>query len=122
MEAASETAATISRQLTQLLDKQLADGADVMNQVASSVRLAADDLDDNVPQVAGVVRTLADKVDSYGGKLREQSIEQMFGSASALTRRQPGLVFGLAAVAGFLVFRTFSVAPRSSKQPRSGMH
>jgi len=122
MEAASESAATISRQFTQVLDEQLADGADIMNQVASSVRLAADDLDDNVPQVAGVVRTLADKVDSYGGKLREQSTEQMFQSASALTRRQPGLVFSLAAIAGFLVFRTFSAAPTPSRQRRSGMH
>jgi len=122
MEAASESAATISRQVTRLLDQKLADGADIINQVASSARLAADDLDGKVPQVAGVVRTVADKVDSYGGTLKEQSVEQMFESASAFTRRQPGLVFALAAMAGFLVFRTFQTAPARSKQPRSGLH
>jgi hypothetical protein len=47
-------------------------------------------------------------------------------AASNVTRRQPALVFGLAALAGFFVFRTLKAAPSgastSSHQSTSGGH
>jgi hypothetical protein len=38
--------------------------------------------------------------------LRDQSIDEIWQSAADFTRRQPALVFGLAALAGFFALRT----------------
>jgi hypothetical protein len=46
--------------------------------------------------------------------LRDQSVDQLIGKASDFTRRQPALVFGLAALAGFFAVRTVKSAPSIS--------
>jgi hypothetical protein len=43
--------------------------------------------------------------------LRGKSADELLRSASDFTRRQPALVFGLASVAGFLLFRIFKAKP-----------
>jgi hypothetical protein len=53
-------------------------------------------------------------VDHYAGRLEDQTVEQLAKSASDLTRRQPALMFGLAALAGFFAFRTFKNASARS--------
>jgi hypothetical protein len=74
--------------------------------LASSAKLAADDLNQRSPVMAGVVRTVANKIESYADDLHDQSVAQLTSAASDFTRRQPALVFGLAALAGFFVLRT----------------
>ena len=37
--------------------------------------------------------------------MRDQSVEDFWRSASDFTRKQPAVVFGLASLAGFLLFR-----------------
>lgn len=101
-----------------MLDRQVGSSAEVMGQLASSTKRAAEDLDESAPLVAGVVRTFANRIDGYAGDLRDQSVDQLIRAASELTRRQPALVFGLAALAGFLTFRTLKSAPESrSNEP-----
>jgi hypothetical protein len=56
------------------------------------------------------MRTMADKVDTYADGLKTKSVEDLVRSASDFTRRQPAVVFGFAAMAGFLVFRMLKVA------------
>jgi len=106
-QAASETAATMTSQVKDLLDQQIGNGADMARHFAGSMRGAANDLGPQSPLVAGLVRTFADRVDSYAQDLRHQTTEQLVSSTADFTRKQPALVFGLAAFAGFLMFRTF---------------
>jgi hypothetical protein len=90
---------------------------------AGSVRLAADDLDRQSPALAGLVRNLADKVEEYAGEFEGQTIDQLARTASDFTRRQPALVFGLAALAGFFMLRTMRNAQNLSApsiQPTQG--
>jgi hypothetical protein len=110
-QAASETASTVTQQVKELLDRQVGSGADMVGHIASSAKLAAADLDREAPQLAGLLRAFADRVDGYAGDLRGQSVDQLARAASDFTRRQPALVFGLAALAGFLAFRTLKSAP-----------
>lgn len=116
--AAADTAqtvtSTVTDQVRDLLDRQVGNSARSASQFASSVKTAADDMEGQSPMIAGVVRTLADKVENYAGNLQNQTVEQMMKSASDFTRRQPGVVFGLAALAGFLMFRTVKAAPASN--------
>jgi hypothetical protein len=114
-QAASDTASSVASHARELLDRQVGSGAQLVGHFASSARKAAEDLDQNVPQIAGLVHAVADRIDGYADDLKDQSVDQLFRAASDLARRQPALVFGLAALGGFLAFRTFkNVTPVSS--------
>jgi len=108
--AAADAASTMSDHVMGLVNDQLGVGAKSANRFAGSMRIAADDLQRESPILAGLVRGLAHNVDGYADRLEGQTIEQLVKSASDLTRRQPALMFGLAALAGFFAFRTFKSA------------
>jgi len=109
-QAASDTASTVTSQVKELLDQQIGSGAAAAGQFANSIRTAADDLDPQSPMLAGFVRTFANRVDTYAEDMQHQTVEQLTKTAADFTRKQPALVFGLAALAGFLMFRTFKNA------------
>jgi hypothetical protein len=110
-QAASETASSITHQVKELLDRQVGSGAEMVGHFANSAKRAAEDLDQNAPQLAGLVHGFADRIETYAGDLRQKSAEQLVRAVSDATRRQPALVFGLAAVAGFFAFRTLKSTP-----------
>ena len=112
--AATDAASNMSDHVIGLLNDQLGFGAQSANSFASSMRVAADDLQQQNPVLAGLVRGFAHNVDRYADRLEDQTVEQLAQSASDLTRRQPALMFGLAALAGFFVFRTFKNASANS--------
>lgn len=111
---ASDAASTVTTQVKELLDRQVGTGADMVGHVAHSAKRAAEDLDESVPQLAGLVRIVADRIDGYADDLRGQSVDQILRTATDLARRQPALVFGVAALAGFFLFRTVKSAPAVS--------
>lgn len=116
-QAASDTASTVTDQVKELLDRQIGNGVNVAGHFASSVKLAADDLGRNSPVMAGLVRSFANKVEEYADEFQDQTVEHLTRTASDFTRRQPALVFGLAALAGFFVFRAIKSAPDSTSSP-----
>ena len=86
----------------------------MVGHLAGAAKRAAQELDRDAPQVAGLVRTAAGRLDGYANDLRDQSVEQLFRTASDFTRRQPAMVFGLAALVGFFALRTLKSTPSSS--------
>jgi hypothetical protein len=104
-DVASETAGTVSAQMTELLDRQVGVGAHMAEQVARSAKRAAEELGQEAPQLARLVRSFAGQIDGYAENLRDQSTSDLMRSASDFTRRQPALVFGAAALAGFFALR-----------------
>ena len=115
---ASEAASTIGSHVKELLDTQLGSGANIIGQLGSSAQRAAEDLEESSPQLAGLVRGVADRMEGYAEDLRHQSVDELFRSASDFTRRQPALVFGLAALAGFFALRTLKSTPPRPQQLR----
>jgi hypothetical protein len=109
---------TITDQVKELLDSQLASGVEMVGHLGSSAKRAAADLDRNAPQLAGLVRGVGDRIESYADDMRDQSVDELFRSASNFTRRQPALVFGLAALAGFFAFRTIKSTPLPTQPVR----
>ncbi len=93
------------------LSQQLRGGADLAGQLAGSVKSAADTLGDTAPQLAQLVRGAADKVDMFAHDMREKTPQELWRDVADFTRRQPAVVFGLASVAGFLLFRVLKAAP-----------
>jgi hypothetical protein len=117
--AASATVSTVSREAKELLDKQVGKGASMLGSVGSSVKAAARELESGAPQMAGFVRSVGERIDEYATDLEGQTVDGVIRSAGDLARRQPALVFGLTALAGFLVMRTLKSTPsRSSRDYR----
>ena len=116
----SQTVATITSQVQGVLDQQLVKGARVVANVARSARRAAGELEADMPQVAELVRGMADRVEDYSRALEDQSVTDIYESASDFTRRQPAVVFGIAALAGFLALRTLKSSSISSNGMRAG--
>jgi gas vesicle protein len=115
-EAAADTAATLGNQVKSLLSDQVGHGAEVVGRFANATQRAADELEQESPQVARLVRGVADRLDNYADDLRDQSVDELVQAASNYTRRQPAVVFGLAALAGFFALRTFKNATSSSSR------
>jgi hypothetical protein len=113
--AASATVSTVSREAKQLLDKQVGRGASLLGSVGSSVKAAARDLESGSPQMAGFVRSVGERIDNYATDLEGQTVDGVIRSAADLARRQPAIVFGLTALAGFLVMRTLKSTPDRSR-------
>ena len=86
----------------------------MLSLIARSAKCSAEDLDHDAPQIAGLVRTLATQMDSAAEGLKDQSVDRMWQTAADFTRRQPALVFGLAALVGFFALRTVKSAPSIS--------
>jgi hypothetical protein len=104
--SATGGAATITSQVQDALDQQVVKGAKTITNVARSARRAADELENDAPQVAGLVRGVADRVEEYSRRLENQSANDIYQAANDFTRRQPAVVFGVAALAGFFALRT----------------
>jgi ElaB/YqjD/DUF883 family membrane-anchored ribosome-binding protein len=110
-QSASDVASTVTHQVKDILNQQVGTGADMVGHLAHSAQRAAEDLDDNAPQLAGLVRGLAGRIEGMADEMRDRSVDELVRAASDFTRRQPALVFGLAALAGFFVLRTVKSAP-----------
>ena len=117
-QTASSMAAEASQGAKGFLNSQVAAGADLAGHVADSVRSAADKLEQNAPQLAGLVRGAAQGVEGFSRDMRDQSVEDLWRTASDFSRKQPALVFGLASLAGFLLFRVLKA--ESSDGEHSG--
>jgi hypothetical protein len=113
-QAASSLASDATKQAKGFLNMQVTAGVDMVDHVVESARAAAESLDQNAPQLAGLVRNAADRAEEFSQDLREQTVEDLIRAASDFTRKQPALVFGLASLAGFLAFRVLKSSPPES--------
>lgn len=116
---AADATETVTLQAKRMLDGQLGAGADLIAAIAGATRRASTDLERETPHIAKLVHSVADRVDRYSDQLREQSLDDLVRGASQFTRRQPALVFGLAALAGFLAWRVVKAAPTGSSMTSS---
>jgi hypothetical protein len=94
-----------------VMNQQVAAGADWVGHIAEATKAAADSLKQNAPQSSGLVRDAATRVEKLSKNLKDQSVEELYQSASDFTRRQPAVVFGSAALFGFFIFRLLKTEP-----------
>jgi hypothetical protein len=113
-QAASSLASDATKQAKGFLNMQVTAGADMVDHVVESAHCAAESLDQNAPQLAGLVRSAADRAEQFSQDLRHQTVEDLIRTTSDFTRKQPALVFGLASLAGFLAFRVLKSTPPES--------
>jgi NAD(P)-dependent dehydrogenase (short-subunit alcohol dehydrogenase family) len=120
-QAASSLASDATKQAKDFLNMQVTAGADMIDHVVESARAAAESLDQNAPQLAGLVRNAAERAEEFSQDLRDQTVGDLIRTASDFTRKQPALVFGLASLAGFLAFRVLKSSPPESSMEHDPM-
>jgi hypothetical protein len=123
--AASSLARDANDKMQEVLDLQVERGADLIDSIAGSIRVAADDLETNSPQLADLARGAADYVGNFSDTVRDQSASDLIREGADFARRQPAIVFGAAALLGFGLYRLFSVSAdepvvRSRTRSRAG--
>jgi ElaB/YqjD/DUF883 family membrane-anchored ribosome-binding protein len=116
MTTATSLASEANEKAKGVMNQQVATGADWVGHVAKATKAAADNLELNAPQLSGLVRDAARKVEQFSKNLKEQSVEELYQSASDFTRRQPAVVFGSAALFGFFISRLLKNPPRRASE------
>jgi ElaB/YqjD/DUF883 family membrane-anchored ribosome-binding protein len=118
---AKETATSLASEAAEktkgLLNHQIEAGADFVGDIAQSVRVAADNLDQNAPQLAGLVRGVAQQVEEFSETVRGQTVEELVTTTSDFVRRNPAMVFSAAAACGFMLFRVIRAGPSDGLRP-----
>jgi hypothetical protein len=102
---AAALASEANDRIQTLLNDQVGAGADFAAQVADSVRAAADNLDEGAPRLAELVRGAADQVEMFSDMIRDQTPADILAAGTDFARRRPAVVFGAAAVAGYVLTR-----------------
>ncbi|MGL4962800.1 MAG: hypothetical protein ACRC67_16330 [Inquilinus sp.] len=111
--AATDTAAgsfrktgdTIRQAVHDVAGRQKQAGAEVMDATGRAIRSAADDLEEQSPAVADLIRSGAERVSSTASALRERDVDELFESAGRFARERPAALFGVAVVAGLALSR-----------------
>lgn len=96
------------------VDQQKQAGATQADGLAKAIERAADELQEQWPQVAQHVREAASVVSDLATTLREHSLGQIVGEVEGLARRQPVAFFSVAAVAGLALSRFVKSSSSSS--------
>ena len=116
-EAASETATALGDHFKDMIDKQMGRHISAAGVFAGSMKNAATDLDPHSPVAASIVRGVAARLEQFAEDFEGETVEQLARSASDFTRRQPAVVFGIAALAGFFVFRAITIGSADTASP-----
>jgi hypothetical protein len=78
--------------------------------VSNAIRAAADNLDQDVPQLAPLAHGAADQLTDLSDALADRSAAELFQASADFARRRPALVFGATALGGFLLFRLLNAS------------
>ena len=116
-ETASEAASALGDHFKEILDQQIARNIGAAGLFAGSMKNAASDLDAHSPVGASIVRDLAGRLERFAEDFEGETVEQLARSTSDFTRRQPAIVFGIAALAGFLAFRAITIGQADTSSP-----
>jgi hypothetical protein len=87
-------------------------GADRISGVASVIRRAANDLEQDLPLAAPYIRRAAEEIDDFANALKTQSLSEIVGSIEVFAHRQPAAFLGIAAFAGFAAVRLLKAPVR----------
>jgi ElaB/YqjD/DUF883 family membrane-anchored ribosome-binding protein len=105
-----------SERLADVLSKQLSTGASLVEDATESLRSAAAELDQTLPPVAFLLRNAASRGDDIAELIRTKSLGELLEEGSDYARRNPLLIFGVAAGVGMLLSRFAKSTAEGSMQ------
>ena len=118
-QAADTLVSAATEKLKDIANQQVAAGADLVGHVGKSVRVAGEHLNPQAPYLARFAFSAAQRIEHSADQLRDQSIEDLARSTADFARQRPEIVFGVAAVSGFLLFRLLNAGVSGASGPAS---
>lgn len=114
-------ASQAGEKLMDTAEQQKRAGADYVTDIAGSVRRAAGEFEEQVPQAAEYIRYAADQIENMSDSLRRRDLSQMMTDVQSFARRQPTAFLGITFLAGFAAVRFLrSTAPARSSSGSTG--
>jgi gas vesicle protein len=115
---AKEAAQTARDRAEELADQGKSAGADQMKGFAQAARGAAENLEEQSPEIARYVRQAADGLEQAADTVRNKSVGDFIDMVQDFARRQPAAFFGSTVLAGFVLSRF--VKSRSDRSTGTG--
>jgi hypothetical protein len=110
-------ASGVKDEILDAADEGKARGVGQLAGVSRAVHSAADELGRELPQAAGYIHSVADRLESASSALRERSVEDLVSTFNNFARRQPATAFAGSVLAGIALSRFLkSSAPRSENR------
>jgi hypothetical protein len=111
--ALDATSVTIKDRARKVAEQQKQAGADQIGGVARAVHGAAREIEQKMPQAAGLIHDAATRLEGAAASLRDRSVDDLLRSLNDFARSQPAAFFGSVVLAGFALSRFL----KSSAQP-----
>jgi hypothetical protein len=109
-----------TEKLMNTAEQQKRAGADYMSGVADSVRRAAGEFDEQLPQAARYIRRAADQMEEMSDSFRRREMRQMLSDVQSFARRQPAAFLGVSLLAGFAAMRFLKSSSPAASSGRYG--
>ena len=116
---AKEAAQTARDKTEELAEQGKTAGADHMKGFARAARGAAENLEEQSPEIARYVRQAADGLDQAADSVRNRSVGEFVEMVQDFARRQPAAFFGSTVLAGFVLSRFVKSRSDRTSQTRS---
>ena len=116
--ALGAASATVKQSARKAAEQQKEAGADQIGGIARAVHGAAREIEDKMPQAAGLVHDAATRLEGAATSLRERSVDDLFRSFNNFARSQPAAFFGGAVLAGFALSRFLKSSAEHSDEQR----
>jgi hypothetical protein len=113
-----EIAEPLKEKAEQIATEQKEAGSGHIRTLATAVHGAARELEGGMPGIARSIHDVGQRIESTADTIRNKSVEELFDSFDQYARRQPGMVFGGAVIAG-LVLTRFLKSSAAAAPPKS---
>lgn len=110
---AGSVAADAAGAFKEAIESNKTAGADAIANIAHSVKEAADGIEKQSPQVAGMVRSAAEGVERISTDIRDRNVGELMDSVTKFAQRQPAAFFGVGILAGVMLTRIMRSSDRS---------
>jgi hypothetical protein len=114
IDAAKDVASEAQAQVQRKITEQKGVGADYVNNLADTMRRAANQFDADIPVAGTYIRKAAVQVENAADALRKGDFNDLVQGAQRFARDQPTAFFGLAFLAGFGAVRFLKSASGGS--------
>lgn len=120
--AVSSLTSQAQRLMADSVDRQIDAGLGIVDAIAHSIHVAADDVEKSSPQIADFMRMGGERLEDLARDFRGQSFDDIARRATEYSRSNPALVFGAAFLGGLVVTRLLAgTAPALQGVARSAM-
>jgi hypothetical protein len=114
IDAAKDVASQAGDRLQETITQQKGVGADYVNNLADTMRRAANEFDADIPLAGTYIRKAAAQVESAADALRMGNFNDLVQGAQSFARNQPTAFLGLAVLAAFGAVRFLKSSPATS--------